>query len=197
MKIRSLLALAFIITTLSSRAQIQKGDVLLGASISSIENSYSGGATSNIGVSPRIAIALGTNWVLGARFNASFGSSNSKGGDAKSHAYGFGATVFARKYMAVKNKLGWYTELGAGAGSNYQKSTISGAENKTSSFSYNAGLIPGIYYQATPKILLSADAGGIKYTHTKNKYNASPSGNSSSFGLNFLTGFTLGVDLVL
>lgn len=194
MKIRSLLAFTFIITTLSSRAQIQKGDVLLGASVGVNTNNYSGGSSSNAGISPRIGVAIGTNWVLGARFSAGFSNTKS---DSKTTTTNLGATVFVRKYMPVKNKLGWYAELGAGVGTVNGKTTNGSIENKQNTFSYNAGFIPGVYYHATPKVLLSVDAGGIGYFHSKNKNNVTTTSKTSGFGLNFLSSFSFGIDLVL
>ncbi len=197
MKMRSLLMLTFIMAMLSSHAQIQKGDVLLGAFIGVNTNTYSGGSSSNAGISPRIGVVIGTNWVLGARLSAGVSNTKSETIDSKTTTTNLGATVFVRKYMPVKNKLGWYAELGAGVGAVNGKTTNSGIENKQNAFSYNAGFIPGVYYHATPKILLSVDAGGIGYFHSKNKNNVTTTSKTSSFGLNFLSSFSFGIDLVL
>lgn len=206
MKHRSLLVVIFLVTALSSLAQIPKGVVLLGASVGLNTNNFSERSNSSIDLNPRVGIAVGNNWVLGARLGVSFSTYKSEEYNYQKDTYNdISGTIFVRKYVPLKNRLGLYTELGAGIGfSRISYKTISivaSSEGRQRASSYNTGITPGIYYRLSPRLLISADVGGLNYTYSKSKYE-SPDfypvfSYTSDFRLSFLNSFNFGIDLIL
>lgn len=202
---RSLLIIAvFVISTSSLKAQIQKGDWLLGATMGysngnnsqQYSNMTHSSSSSNTNVSPRIGLAIGKNSVIGLKAGFSTGNYNSD--NYSSSSTNFSCNLFWRKYTSIKNKLGWYSEFGGGILWGKTKSS-SPSINKQKITSYSIGFTPGLYYEITPKILLNADFGGISFVHSHAKnVNGNPSsGRANNFDLSFLNHFTFGVDFIL
>lgn len=204
MKRQTLLALLIVLASATAtRAQIQKGEVLLGATLGFYynNNGNSGNpssSSSNSNLAPRIGIAIGQNSVLG--FKTSFGYGSSKDGGTNEQKYTsttVGAGLYWKKFMPIKKQLGWYLEPNAGF--SYAKGKIRNmfSETKSSSTTYAAGIVPGIYYQPLPKLLLSVDIGGAGYSYAINKGTGSSTSKSSAVNLSFLNTFTFGVDFLL
>jgi hypothetical protein len=175
-------------------AQIEKGDWLLGGTlgVNNTSNSPNGGSTSNANIAPHIEYALGKNSVIG--LNLGYSSSNNSGNNKLSS---FTSNIFYKKYFPCKEKFGTYLLLGGGivfSKSSYLVDSAGTLEKSSStSHSYNIGVVPGVYYLVSKKVLLTADCGGLSYFYTD--YG---SGNSTTYWtLNFLTSFTFGVDFIL
>ena len=201
MKRVTLLALIIVLaSTTATRAQIQKGDILLGASLGMGYSSNNvPSSSSNANIAPRIGLAIGQNSVLGLQ--TSFGYQHSKPGDNtgawESNYINVGAGLYWRKFIPIKNKIGWYLEPNAsfGYGKNKQKNGSQKTESSTTG--YSAGIVPGIYYQPIPKLLLNVDFGGVSYYHNVAKSEGNPSSKSSGVNLSLLNSFTFGVDFLL
>ena len=184
--------------TCALKAQIHKNDWLLGGNLGYNTNNSTGNfASSNINFNPHIGLAIADNSVIGLSFQFGYNTQkyNASNFASKIHNLNFFSAAFFKKYYAIKNKIGWYGQLNAGAG--IQKSIdydSSGVKTSTSTTqNYTVGFTPGIYYQATPFILLTADFGGINYQYATSTSYA----HSSSFGVSFLSSFSFGVDFIL
>ena len=196
MKKKILLSLSVIVCSVfSSQAQIEKGDLLLGGSFGINANSANSSSytTSNANFAPHIGLAIGKNSVIGLGFGLSY-SSNS----AAQSNFDFSSSVLYKKYFVIRNKLGYYLQLHGGillATNKFTYIDSSGSAMKTNykSYSYSVGITPGIYYGVTPRLLLTADVGGLGYA-----YSDGGSGSwSSNFNMSFLNSFTFGVDFIL
>jgi hypothetical protein len=186
--------------TTATRAQIQKGDILLGATLGvGYGSNNAPSSSSNANIAPRIGLAIGQNSVLGLK--TSFGYQHSKPGDNtgawESTNINIGAGLYWRKFMPIKNKVGWYLEPNASFG--YGKSKYKNGSEKTESSSkgYSASIVPGIYYQPIPKLLLNVDFGGVNYYYNVAKSAGNPNSKSSGVNLSLLSYFTFGVDFIL
>lgn len=181
-------------------AQIQKGDILLGGSLgyynSTSASSSATSSSSNANISPRISYGIGTNSLLGIKTGYSYSDTRSKGNPQKTVNNNFSAGVFWRKYFPIKNKIGWYAEPAAAVATGSAKHFSYYPINKETSRSVTVTATPGIYFLATPGILLSVDAGGAYYSYYSSK--SGPSGSHGhSLGINLLNSFNFGIDCIL
>lgn len=196
-KVLPILSLVIISTT-SLTAQIKKGDVLLGATAgfnSNRTNSYY--KSSNTNISPRVALAIGENSVLGLHTQFSYSTNESETSDQKSTTLSFGGGVFWRKYMPIKSQFGWYLEANGGSYVRRDVSKFSGTETKYTTNEYSVNAIPGFYYRALPKLIVNADFGGLGYDYAKTRTAGNPASKGSRFSVNMLSAFSFGVDFVL
>ena len=168
MKKKILLSLAIIVSSVFSlKAQVDKGDWLLGGSFGfNSANSNSNYSTSNANFAPNIGVAIGKNSVIGLGFGLAY-SSNS----VQQSILNFSSSVFYKKYFVLKNKLGYYLQLRGGillATNKFTYIDSSGSTMKVNykSYSCSVGITPGIYYQVAPRILLTADVGGLGYAYS-------------------------------
>ncbi|HTQ63924.1 MAG TPA: hypothetical protein VMI12_03960 [Puia sp.] len=187
-----LLAMTF---SFSSSAQISKGDWLLGGSVGANfgNANANSSSTSNASISPHIGFAIGKNSVLELNFSGTYYSFS-----GQSYNWGIAANIAYRKFFQVKNKFGLFIEFGGGFGwtkSEYSFYDSSGAisKNYNTAHTYNIGMIPGVYYQVSPGILLNASCGGIDYYY----YSYNTGDWSSNISVNFLNSFTFGIDFIL
>ncbi|AXY77156.1 hypothetical protein D3H65_25645 [Paraflavitalea soli] len=202
MKRQTLLLLAIIISsTATLTAQVQKGDVLLGATMGVYYGNSSGnnsGSSSNSNLSPRIGFGLGHNSVVGFRTNFGYQTSKSETSSNRLSATSIGGGLYWRHYMPIKKQIGWYIE--ANGGISFRKEVNKndvGDKNKATATEYSVGAIPGIYYQPLPKLLLTVNFGGAGYSYTKNKYEGNPTSRYSNVYFNLMSSFTFGVDFIL
>ena len=197
-KVLPFLTLA-IISTSSLTAQVQKGDILLGATLGfnygSNNDNYS---TSNSNIAPRVAIGIGSNSALGLKTGFTYQKYKPGGSsDETTTTTGISAGLFWRKYMPIKNKIGWYLEPNGGVSFNRDVRKSSTNKIKGSSTQYNAKVLPGIYYQPIPKLLINADFGGLGYNYSRSKSDGNPTNRYSNVYLNLFSTFTFGFDFIL
>jgi len=199
MKKKLLLAIAISIFLVHSlNAQVEKNDWLLGGTFSVNANNSNNTLNypnSNTGISPHIAYAIGKNSVVGLNFNFNYNTASDS-----YHYLAFSTNILYKKYFVIKHKLGWYTQLGGGIG--WSRSTLttidqSGQEEKIvrNGNLFSVGVAPGIYFQASPGILINADCGGLGYNYVYNTYGDGYW--NSSFNVNFLSTFTFGIDFII
>lgn len=201
MKRQTLLLLVIVISsTATLTAQVQKGDVLLGATmgINYWNSDPLTSSSSNSSLSPRIGFGIGQNSVLGLRSSVIYSTNKSETSIVKTTEMSIGTSVFWRKYMPIKKQFGWYAETNGGIyfGKNVNRNAV-GDKNKTTSTRYVATVIPGLYYQALPKLLINVDFGGLGYSYSRSKYEGSPTSRTSNAYINLMSSFTFGVDLIL
>jgi hypothetical protein len=201
MKRKLLPSIAIILfSSLSLSAQIEKNDIILGANLGIYYNNSNGtgfNTTSNANISPRISLAVGTNSVIGLKASLYSMVSKADDRDEKNKSTSYGIGLFWKKYMLIKNHIGWYTELNGGATFSNATQYINSSKYKNTSTAYGLGAIPGIYYQVTPKILLSADAGGINFSQSFYKTESQADSRNTTLSINFLNSFSFGVDFIL
>lgn len=182
-------------------AQVSKGDILLGATLGTGYNNSSSGAIntsqSNSNLSPRIGFGVGNNSILGARISVGYGTTKTEEFDNKSTNFTYGTSVYWRKLMPISKQIGWYLEPAAGVAFSNNTNKSQGIKSKYSNTAFTVAAVPGIYYQPIPKLLISADFGGVSYSHGTNK---SPNGiktKSNDVSLSLLQRFTFGIDFIL
>lgn len=196
-KVLPILTLAIISTT-SLTAQIKKGDLLLGATAgynSNRTNSYY--KSSNTNISPRVALAIGENAVLGLHTRFDYVRSKSETSDLKTSSLTLGGGAFWRKYIPIKNQLGWYLEANGGVYFRRDVNKQSGLKSKYLATEYSVNAIPGLYYRALPKLIINADFGGLGYNYARTRTEGNPVGKTSGVYFTMLSSFTFGVDFIL
>ena len=201
MQVKNVLTLLFCISSILAKAQIKKGSFLVGGSMGygsqNINNPGSPeNSSSNVNFNPRVSYAVTDNSTLGLKASLYYTSSSAS--SITSTSLHSGGSLFYRIFFPIKNKLGWYTEALIGIGKSVfkNKSQVPALESRGSYYTLSA--IPGLYYQALPKLLINADFGGLYYTH--NKYRNSignQTGRSDSFGIGLFSGFTIGIDFII
>ena len=200
MQKKVLLVVAIVVCSLVSRAQVDKGDWLLGGSFGvnfgSNNNSSSGNlSSSNSNLTPELGVALAKNSIIGIRGSLSYSTNkNSLGGKQTSTSYSAGA--FWRKLFSLNEKVGWYSDLEAGYTYGKTKNT-NYANYDTRNNGLFAALAPGIYYKPSKKIFLNAEIGGITYNHSKSEVIGFSDTKSSNLNVNLLSYFTFGVSFIL
>lgn len=188
-------------STATITAQVQKGDVLLGATMGIYYGNNSGsnaGSSSNSNLSPRIGFGVGNNTVVGVRTNFRYLTDKSETSANRLSSTSIGGGVYWRHSMPIKNQIGWYIEANGGVA--FQKDVNKNAvgdKAKATSTEYSVGAVPGIYYQPLPKLLINANFGGIGYSYTRSKYEGNPRNRYSSVYLTLMNSFTFGVDFIL
>jgi hypothetical protein len=179
----------------SINAQLKKGNVLLGAAMGINYSTVVGlSSGSNTNISPRISLAVGEHSTIGVLGN--FGYSQMKDNpDSKSTSTSYGAGLFWKKFLPIKNKLGWYLETDASVTGANNVQYYQGIKSKVHYFGYNAGVVPGLYYQALPKLILSANVGGVAFSHQDSK--SSVTEHFSTLNFNLFSSFMFSFDFVM
>lgn len=189
--------------TLSSNAQIEKKDVLIGGSFGfSTNNSgqYQTTNNSNANINPRIGYAIGNNSVLFANLGFSTFREKNEISGSNTQSNGFNAGLAWKRFIPVTEKFGAYGNLNGSFSRLYSRYEYGGTTPnvlKQTSTGFSAGLVPGIYYQAMHWLFLSVDAGGLYYNRYESKSSGNPVSHSSGFSVNFLNVYTFGVDFIL
>ena len=192
------LVITIVIAGLSSRAQVKKGNWLLGSSFSYTHSSskYDMSAyntsqyTGAVELLPGLAVADKT--VIGIRAGFAFAGNKQTGG--KSTAFGFLPGVYWNQYFPCNEKLGFYTHVEAGYDKVTSKNTAAFPDKYTAT-GYDAGVTPAFYFKATKKMLINAAIGSLQYVHSKG--DDSEHTTKSSFSTTFLNQFTFGIDFIL
>lgn len=180
----------------ASMAQIDKKDILLGATfaVNSSDNSIHS-TNSNSNLRTRVGYAIGRNSVLNITFGYSFLKTEGPGNTYKSNIFSTGLSW--QKFFVIKDKLGWYTDLNAMFNNGTSKYLYPGSEYKTRSKGYSTGVNPGIYYTPVNGLLLTVNAGGINYEYFKNSTSGQPTGKESNFTINVFDYFGFGIGFII
>lgn len=177
MKKITLVMFALIGLAFTAKAQIQKGNVLIGGDLANLDLSLENGGNFTGNLSPKAAWFIQDNFALGAFVN--FGISTYKGGGS-TVSYGLGP--LARYYAGGGNEIIKHGRFFGEANVGFQGINYAGNANTASGGSTNGlgfGVGPGFAYFITPSIGLE----------TLLKYNAvtgfGNNGYSSALNLNF------------
>lgn len=157
-------------------AQLQKGNVLVGASLANFNVGLNAGHVFNLNITPMAAWFIKDNLALGGYIN--LGASGSKG-SAPTTTYGFGA--LGRYYVNdptvnLTQKTRFFLEVTAG----FQGVNVSETKNTTNGLGIGFG--PGIAHFVTPTIGLEAL---LKYNGVIG-FGSNAYQNSLNFSLGFL-----------
>jgi hypothetical protein len=184
---------------LTSHAQIAKNEILLGGTFGYGNSNYSGGSTSNSNLSPRLGYAITNNSVLNVRLGFNYSKDESPNANRVNKNTGFGAGLSWENFFPIKDKLGWLTDISATftTGTSRQEDISASNTIKSTSNGYTVALNPGIYFMPSESLLLSANVGGLSYSHSKYKSSGQPTGNSSNFIFNFLNYYSFSIDFII
>jgi len=158
-----------------SSAQLQQGNLLVGATLGDMNLGLQSGNTSfSLSISPKVGWFILDNVVLGGEVKLGF-STDSKGTDISYGVGAFGRYYFGQKEMVLMKHARFFGE--ASAGINGVNVDPKGPEGSTNTNGLGIGFGPGVTYFITPNIGLEAL---LKYDLTVGFGNATTSNN---FGL--------------
>ncbi len=158
----SIIAMSFF--CLSSKAQINKGSIMLGGSLGGNFNNIKDpdtvtSKTNSFSISPAIGFAISDNTIVG--FSLQYGFNNYKyyynAQEQKYHSYGAG--IFARKYKSLSKDFYLFGEgelMYDHYSYNYSTSNNNGSEYDSKGNSIALNITPGIAYSLTRCIQLEA-----------------------------------------
>lgn len=197
-----------------ARAQIKKGDILLGGGLSFNTSSAgsANGKQTGIYLAPVVGKAIQDNLVLG--LNLTYQHFRSSGGynDYSSTSDSYGAGIFLRRYKPLAGGFSAYIE--GDLGGSYTRQDVhnppgSGSSTKTRGYNINAHLDAGIAYAVTKRVQVETGFMGLvntTYSHSRTDYfdsgtpGAVAHGSGGTFNLgtnlnnalqNFIVGFRI------
>ncbi|AWO01263.1 hypothetical protein DLD77_05945 [Chitinophaga alhagiae] len=202
MKKMIVMAVLGLVGTQFAKAQVQKGDFLVGGNVGvtsttpdKVDGSDDKTTTTTFNISPKVGYALSDKWMVGVFVDAGF--ANIKDVDAgtttkiKSHLIAPG--IFVRNYhMLGESKVAIFGE----ANVSYGFGSVKADDTKTASLNtLEANVLPGITYFVTKRFMLEGVFGGITYrTETEKAQPAgTPKTTTSTFDFSFTKQFQVGV----
>jgi len=143
-----LLALSLTAVAMVGKAQIQRGNVMVGGTLSNFDLTLGEGGNFEMDITPKAAWFIKDNTALGAYVNFAFQTAKGAGSNI-----GYGVGALARQYMAgdaisAVRHTRFFMEANVGIeGTNNNQ-----ASNKTSTNGLGIGFGPGLSYFITPNI---------------------------------------------
>lgn len=187
---RKLILLSFVLlSAFVAQAQIQKGDVQLGGSISYNSNESGGLDNSNFSFSPQAGLFVSETTSVGVilglnsgTFNA-FNQVNGNMEELTSNLFTFGA--YARFHKPVVENLYLFLQPAVALGSGkIEQINANDAETDT----FGISVSPGITYFLSPKFALEMRLGGVNYSRVKTENNgAENTATAFSFDMDLAT----------
>lgn len=193
----------------NSRAQIGKGQIMLGgtASLSAKKNrpnDQTEQKITNYAISPELGFGVGKNWLLGASLgyaHAKTEVTTTTTGESVSDTYSGG--VFVRKFHPFSDKFGLYAQANAeyGFGKGRNKYTGNFPDPVTYDITQlDVNVQPGLYFNPGKKIILEATFGILGYSKTK--YDFKPTAifsdnETKGFDFSVSDGLSLGFKIIL
>ncbi|MBC9933714.1 outer membrane beta-barrel protein [Chitinophaga qingshengii] len=203
MKKLIVMAAVVLFGTQVAKAQLSKGDVILGGNVNvkttsaKVKDTDNKTTNTSFGVSPKVGYALNSNWVIGVFAETQFGNKKvtTATGDVKTKTLDITPGVFVRNYhMIGQSKFAFFAEANAGYG--FGNTKVEG--DKTESYTgFNVNVLPGITYFVTKHFMIEGAFGGLGYTYAQHK--AEGTGvktNVSDFDFNFTKQLNLGVNFI-
>jgi hypothetical protein len=204
---RSLILIpAFLFLVLISKAQTEKGNQTLGVNlgfgyydasgvnISTPDNSLTEQSTkfTSFSVGPSYSYFIADNLDLGATLNYSLSNYN-YGPDnylTKQDSKDYGGTIFLRKYVLYKNKIGFRVGPYLGYSLADQKYIYSAQYNVSNSDSksnsYEGGANLDLVYYPTEHLGVSVSLANLNYVHTKTNDGSQGFSNTDQVNFNFV-----------
>jgi hypothetical protein len=198
----AILATILVFISIDTKAQIKKGEKMLGASVSFIssklkyDNSDEDSKITQVMISPQLGFGLGKNWVAGFGIGYTYEKQDYEGTLNDADASLFSGGLFLRKFYELNEKFGVYGQLdfsvGIGEGDrdgitpfDVDVTTISGIVH------------PGFYFRPANKLVIEAMFGRIGYTSTKREYSGFfNDSKESNFEFSVTDGFSLGFKII-
>lgn len=192
----------FLVLSVCSTAQIQKGTVMIGGDLSASFNKTKSATplpytvkSQGYNISPAIGWAIKDNVILGGRLIASFSSYDQVPNSySKNKQNALGAGVWMRKYFPLGKSFYFFANTDLNGNSNYRKQTDNTVPlyyYKETGFSINAFIYPGISYQVKKNFFLDASLNNlvsIGYTkinmEQNNQDGTNYRGSNNSFSIN-------------
>ncbi|NSL89690.1 outer membrane beta-barrel protein [Chitinophaga solisilvae] len=199
MKKLIVLAAVALFGTQVAKAQLSKGNVILGGQVNvntestKVKGSDNKTTSTSFGISPKVGLALNQNWVVGVFANTQFGSK--KVNDVKFKSLDITPGIFVRNYhMIGESKFAFFAE--ANAGYTFGNEKTAGTKTDTHN-GFSVNVLPGITYFVTKHFMIEGAFGGLGYSYLQNKNEATKvKTNVSSFDFNFTKQFNLGVNFI-
>lgn len=195
------MAVLGLVGTQFAKAQVQKGDFLVGGNVGvtsttdKTEGTDAKETTTTFNVSPKVGYALSDKWMVGVFVGADFGTNKDKTGatTTKTSYHVVAPGVFVRNYhMLGESKVAIFGEANVsyGFGSSKTESTKTGSGNVL-----EANVVPGITYFVTKRFMLEGVFGGITYRNETSKPEPAgePKRTISTFDFSFTKQFQVGV----
>lgn len=137
----------------SAEAQIQKGNIMVGAGLANFDVGLQKGASVGLDLHPRIGYFVRDNIAIGALVNFGFNYAKSQGTNIN-----YGINAFARYYvsssdMELIRNARFFAE--GNAGINGRNTIVTGKPNSSTN-GMGIGIGPGVAYFLTPNIGLEA-----------------------------------------
>lgn len=205
MKKMIVLAVVGLFGTQFAKAQVAKGDFLVGGTVginsTSIKpddsNDDTKTTTTNFYISPKVGYALSDKWMIGVFATTDFTTKNEETPalDVKTKTSMITPGVFVRNYhMIGGSKFAFFGEANVGYGFGQTKIE----DNKISTQSrLVANIQPGISYFVTKCFVIEGVFGGLNYTNETSELEATNiKAKSSTFDFQFTKQFGLGVSFL-
>lgn len=201
MKKLIVMAAVVLFGTQVAKAQFSKGDVILGGNLNvsttshKVKDADDKHTTTNFGISPKVGVALNSNWVIGVFAESAFGSDKTTA-DIKTKTLSITPGVFVRNYhMIGESKFAFFAEANAG----YGFGSLKVEDTKTNTYNgFSVNVLPGITYFVTKHFMVEGAFGGLSYAYNQDKAEATGvKTNTSSFNFDFPTKFQIGVNWIL
>lgn len=205
MKKMIVLAVVGLFGTQFAKAQVAKGDFLVGGSVGirtttdkpDDSNDEVKGTISTFRISPKVGYALSDKWMVGVFADTEFTTDKDEtnAGSSKSTYNMIVPGVFVRNYHNIgSSKFAFFGEANVGYGFGQSKN------EDTKIYSYNsivANIQPGISYFVTKCFVIEGVFGGLNYTNETTELEATRvKSKTSTFDFQFTKQFQLGVSFL-
>lgn len=199
MKKMIVVAVLGLIGTQFANAQVKKGNILLGGTVSfSSESEKQEGVEgkntfTGFGISPKVGYAVSDKWVVGVFANTEF-YTNKDAADVKNKTNLIAPGIFVRNYHNIgESKFAFFGEANVSYG--FGSSETAGVKTQKRT-EIDANILPGITYFVTKRFMVEGVFGGINFNNrvTKPEPAGTPEVTRTEFGLQFTEQFGLGVN---
>lgn len=186
-----------------AKAQVQKGNFLVGGSIginsttNKVDGSDNKKTVTNFAISPKVGYALSDKWMVGVFVGGEFGSVKDKVGEAtaKTKTNMIAPGIFVRNYCQIADSKVFFTSeanVSYGFGS-----TKMGDTKVSKSSEIKANLMPGISYLVGKRLMLDGQFGGLSYVNGYDKAEVSGvKAKYSTIDFNFIKSFSVGASFL-
>lgn len=145
--------LGLVSITNKASAQIQKGNLMVGASLANIDIGLQKGASVGLDLHPRIGYFIQDNIALGGLVNFGFNYAKSQGTNINYGVNAFGRYYAGNKQLELIKHARFFAE--ANIGINGKNTIVTGKPNSSTN-GLGIGIGPGVAYFLTPNIGLEA-----------------------------------------
>lgn len=200
MKKLIVMAAVVLFGTQVAKAQLSKGDVILGGNVNvrtgteKTKGTDDKTTSTSFGVSPKVGLALNQNWVVGVFAQTQFGF-DKDAKDVKTKTIDITPGIFVRNYhMIGESKFAFFAEANAGYGFGNTKV----GDTKTEKYNgFAVNVLPGITYFVTKHFMIEGAFGGLSYNYVQTTNQLTDvKHNSSNFDFNFTKQLNLGVNFI-